>query len=109
MADSEYMPLRAEYGDSHLVPRVRTELYDLEADPDEVKNLSGQDELSSVEKRLAEELRQWMKATNDPALMGRIERPPHEVAHWSSFYNRPFRVSPDGTFEQFEAFCESWT
>ena len=42
------------------------EMYDLAADPDEMRNLSAEPSLASVRERLAEALRQWQFATADP-------------------------------------------
>ena len=42
------------------------ELYDLEADPYELRNLAGKDAYAKVESRLLARLRQWQRETNDP-------------------------------------------
>jgi N-sulfoglucosamine sulfohydrolase len=46
--------------------RPRFELYDLEADPWEVRNLSTSAEHAETLKRLQQKLQGWQKATNDP-------------------------------------------
>jgi len=52
------------------------ELYDLETDPHEMKNLSGSRELAAVQQRLTAALNQWRRETDDPFL---------EVAFLSKF------------------------
>jgi N-sulfoglucosamine sulfohydrolase len=44
------------------------ELYDLQADPHEFKNLAGKLELKAVQDRLFKELQQWRQETQDPLL-----------------------------------------
>jgi len=44
------------------------ELYDLEADPDEFKNLAGTPELKEVQDRLVQSLQKWRRETDDPLL-----------------------------------------
>ena len=51
------------------VHRPRDELYDLEADPDEVVNLAGRPEYAKVLAELQEKVRAWQKATGDPWLI----------------------------------------
>jgi uncharacterized sulfatase len=51
----------------------REELYDLEADPWERKNLAEMAEFAGVRKRLAERLRAYQLATGDPRATGRME------------------------------------
>ena len=46
-------------------PRAMFEVYDLENDPDELRNLSGDPEYAEVEQRLKEELHEWMILNQD--------------------------------------------
>ena len=55
------------------------ELYDLELDPNEQRNLTGDPTLAVVEQALAQRLDEWMTATDDPLLAGPIERPEQVV------------------------------
>jgi N-sulfoglucosamine sulfohydrolase len=48
------------------VQRPRQELYDLEADPHEVKNLAGEAEHAERLARMHEKLVAWQKRTGDP-------------------------------------------
>ena len=45
--------------------RPMFELYDLEADPDELKNLAGKTEVAAVEKELKAALQEWMILQRD--------------------------------------------
>ena len=56
------------------------ELYDLEADPLELRNLAGQKEFAGIEKRLSAELWKWMRETDDPLLDGPVSSPRYRVA-----------------------------
>ncbi len=51
------------------------ELYDLEADPVELTNLSGQTDFAEVRRELEDRLWAWMRATDDPLLRGPIPSP----------------------------------
>jgi N-sulfoglucosamine sulfohydrolase len=57
-----------------------TELYDLEADPLEERNLSGTMEVREVERRLNEVLWRWMEETEDPLLKGPVPSPRYRAA-----------------------------
>ena len=50
----------------HNLPTDEVELFDLVADPHELRNLAGRPEYASVEKRLAEELRAWRARVEKP-------------------------------------------
>src|SRR5919108_3089645 len=56
------------------------ELYDLDADPLEHRNLAGVPEMAEVEKRLSDELWRWMRETDDPLLRGPVPSPRYRLA-----------------------------
>lgn len=56
------------------------ELYDLEADPLEQRNLAGSSEMAEVEKTLSEDLWRWMWETDDPLLKGPVASPRYRRA-----------------------------
>ncbi len=59
-------PVRVLY-DHYDNPR-RVELYDLQEDPDEFKNLAGDTAYADIEKRLLGQLQAWREETSDPLL-----------------------------------------
>jgi len=69
---------RRDMGNDHLRPRPEVELYDLENDPVERRNLAGTSEFAEVERELAELLNRVMVKTGDPILRGPIPRPEAE-------------------------------
>jgi arylsulfatase A-like enzyme len=56
------------------------ELYDLEADPLEQRNLAGGKDVAQVEQRLSRELWRWMRDTDDPLLNGPVPSPRYRLA-----------------------------
>ena len=52
--------------------RVHEELYDLESDPHEQRNLAGDEGYAQVREKLAATLSTWMDATDDPLLSGPV-------------------------------------
>ena len=52
-----------------FLKRPKVELYDLRADPNELKNLAESTELAKLQSELREKLRDWQKKTNDPWLI----------------------------------------
>lgn len=56
------------------------ELYDLDADPLEERNLAGRPGTEDVEQRLSTELWSWMRETDDPLLNGPISSPRYRLA-----------------------------
>jgi N-sulfoglucosamine sulfohydrolase len=56
------------------------ELYDLEADPLELRNLAGLKEVAETEKQLSAELWKWMRETEDPLLKGPVPSPRYRLA-----------------------------
>jgi arylsulfatase A-like enzyme len=77
--DIEISLTRRDMGDDHLAPRPSVELYDLQNDPWERKNIAGKSHYKKIEEKLAGELEQIMAATDDPLLSGEISRPPDEA------------------------------
>ena len=80
-------------GDIQLGPLYRTELqryvstthpevelYDLDADPLEQRNLAGQPEVAEVERELDVRLWRWMEETDDPLLHGPVSSPAYRRA-----------------------------
>ena len=55
-------------------PRPMEELYDLEKDPLETRNLAELSEFEHIVGTLKKELFEWIKNTNDPIFFGRIEK-----------------------------------
>jgi len=54
-------------------PRLMEELYDLEKDPNEMKNLINNPDYQIVLKDLRKKLKNWMKQTNDPLIKGKVK------------------------------------
>ena len=56
------------------------EVYDLDADPLEERNLAGRPGIEAVEQRLSADLWSWMRETRDPLLNGPIASPRYRLA-----------------------------
>jgi len=54
------------------------ELYNIEDDPFELKNLGTREEYTEIVKKLSKELMDWMESVNDPLLRGPISTPYYE-------------------------------
>jgi arylsulfatase A-like enzyme len=76
--DIERSPARRGLGDDHLRPRPAEELYDLDSDPWQLRDLSDDASYASVKADLAARLEDWMTETNDPVLAGPVE-PVHDA------------------------------
>lgn len=63
-----------------VTPKAPEELYDLQADPYEVRNLASDRKYAAVKARLAAALTQWESATND---QGRVPEHRREVDFWT--------------------------
>jgi N-sulfoglucosamine sulfohydrolase len=99
---------RRDMGNDHLEPRPQFELYDLENDPTERRNLSGREEFSDVERKLAARLESIMRETDDPVFQGPIPRPEVEKETIQKAFDRAMancRYPRDGLRFAFE---ESW-
>lgn len=57
--------LTADQKNCFLSPRPAEELYDLEADPHELKNLAGQKDYQKIQQELRSVLDEWQKETHD--------------------------------------------
>ncbi len=65
--------LTAAQADVFLAPRPTVELYDLKADPHQLKNLAGQTKFAAKQKLLAQTLEAWIDETHDSV--------PQEISH----------------------------
>jgi len=74
--DIESSLSRAGVGDDHLEHRAPVELYDLETDPLETRNLAAEPAHAVRRAQLEAVLHGWQAATGDPLLDGSIARPP---------------------------------
>lgn len=86
--DLEVSLTRRDMGNEHIEPRPEVELYDLEADPTEKRNLAGNDTFTYVERDLAGRLRALQEETCDPILEGPILRPGSEAETISGAWGR---------------------
>lgn len=68
--------------------RPEHELYDLETDPDEQRNLAGDAETTEILADLQQRLRKILRETNDPLLEGDIPSPPGEGDYDSYWHTR---------------------
>lgn len=76
--DIEAGLVRQGLGEEHLRPRPGEELYDLDADPWQLRNLAEDASYASVRADLAARLEAWMVETNDPVLAGPVVAVPDE-------------------------------
>ena len=60
--------------DKYNYPRVTEELYDLENDPNEMRNLAENSDFEHVQRMMKKALFDWIKLTDDPILYGKIPR-----------------------------------
>lgn len=68
--------------------RPAEELYDLEADPYEIKNLASSPEHQAILQRLRAELERWIETTND---QGRIPEPPEVLQFWQKTQKEKYK------------------
>ncbi|HEX8913684.1 MAG TPA: sulfatase-like hydrolase/transferase, partial [Humisphaera sp.] len=70
-------------------PKAPEELYDLQTDPDEVKNLAGSPEHATTLERMRNALRDWIKQTGDVGLM------PEGIMHERAGDGAPYDLRKD--------------
>jgi N-sulfoglucosamine sulfohydrolase len=75
-------------GRFYFTDRPEYELYDLQADPHEMTNLSGSNACREVEADLRERLDRWLHETCDPVLTQSIQRPDDEYERFSKAHSR---------------------
>jgi arylsulfatase A-like enzyme len=74
-ADIMHSPIYPQMIDILTEKRLPIELYDLQADPNEMHNLAGQPEYAEIEADLRQRLLAWMRETEDPLLDGPVASP----------------------------------
>ena len=79
-ADIMHSPIYPQMIDELTFERPQFELYDLQSDPLERKNLAGQSQFADIERELRGRLLQWMRDTDDPILDGPISSPYYDKA-----------------------------
>jgi arylsulfatase A-like enzyme len=67
-------------------PRPPLELFDLETDPDEQRNLAGTSAAAAIEAELCRALNSHLEADGDPILAGPVPAPP---GYWEHFLGKP--------------------
>ena len=58
-----------------FMQRAEIELYDIQSDPDELKNLAADPSKKKTVDELKAQLIEWMRDTKDPWLRGRVSGP----------------------------------
>ena len=78
-------------------PLPETQLFDLEADPYELRNLAGAPALASIQAELEQRLDHHLRATADPIVHGRVPNLAGEadVAQWQEQPDGSFRLATD--------------
>jgi arylsulfatase A-like enzyme len=76
--------------------RPQEELYDLESDPYEIRNLADSTDHREVKQLLSTALDTWLQETND---QGRIAEPPDIPALWEARAKRNYESRPKKTIE----------
>ena len=74
--DVEEGPCGRNLRPDFITPRPAEELYDLESDPNEEKNLAGDASLADVKAKLTARLDAWMRETGDFLLTSEVPAPP---------------------------------
>lgn len=84
-SDIRHFGADRELGRRLCYQRPMAELLDLRADPNETKNLAGEETFSDVERELKSRLAQWMLDTADPLLDGPVASPYYRRAMTEMF------------------------
>ncbi len=80
-ADIQQGPIFKKYASRYSTDRPNVvELYDLEDDPLEQRNIAGTPTTASIEKELSSRLWAWMRETDDPLLNGPVPSPRYRLA-----------------------------
>ena len=80
-ADIQQGPIFKKYASRYSTDRPNVvELYDLDADPLEQRNIAGTPTTASIEKELSSRLWAWMRETDDPLLNGPVPSPRYRLA-----------------------------
>ena len=80
-ADIQQGPIFRKYAHLYSTDRPNVvELYDLDEDPWELRNLAGTPDMASIEKELRSRLWAWMRDTDDPLLNGPVPSPRYGLA-----------------------------
>ncbi|MAU13379.1 MAG: hypothetical protein CL607_26405 [Anaerolineaceae bacterium] len=74
-ADIMHSPIYPQMMDILTVTRPPFEIYDLEADPNEMTNLAEDADYQDIKDKLRQQLLVWMRDTNDPLLDGPVPSP----------------------------------
>ena len=74
-SDIQLSPIYPQVLPQIAVHRPHIELYDLENDPHEQRNLAGQPQVAAIERDLKQRLLAWMETTDDPILQGPVPSP----------------------------------
>jgi hypothetical protein len=77
-SDTAKMGADIELGRRYLAGRPDEELYDLQGDPDEMKNLVGKQEMGELLQQMRRRLADWMVETDDPLRHGPIASPTYK-------------------------------
>ncbi|MCA9914793.1 MAG: sulfatase [Anaerolineae bacterium] len=79
-ADIQHSPIFPQMIEELTKERPPFELYDLQADPVEQRNLAGQPTHAEIEQQLRKALLRWMQVTDDPLLIAPIPSPYYDRA-----------------------------
>jgi hypothetical protein len=76
--------------------RPEEELYDLQEDPYEIRNLATLPDYQSTKARLSAALEVWIQETND---QGRFEEPPEIIDYWEAEMKKAYESLPKKRIE----------
>lgn len=77
---SRAQPAPGQPGRSPLQERPVVELYDLQADPHELRDLGSDTEYEQIRRELDGRLLKWLHDVNDPILLGPVKTPYYQIA-----------------------------